>query len=127
MKTYKNLYPKVCSAENIELAFKKARKNKTNLSCVIKFEENIEEELNKLRKELSSFTYTPLPLKRFIIRDPKLEQYMHLLLEIGLSIMLSAIYYSLFLIKHLFMTLMHLEKTKEYTKQLKDLINLKEK
>ncbi len=71
MKSYKNLYSKICSIENLELAFKKARKGKTKMPYVKAFENNFEEELNKLHKELSILTYKPLPLKRFIIRDPK--------------------------------------------------------
>ena len=71
MKTYRNLYPKLCSLENLDLVFKKARKGKTSKSYVIIFEANLEKELNKLRKELLSLSYKPLPLKRFIIRDPK--------------------------------------------------------
>ena len=71
MKTYGNLYSKLCSLENLELAFKKAKKDKSFMPYVIKFEDNIEEELLKLHKELSSLTYRPNKLKRFIVRDPK--------------------------------------------------------
>jgi len=71
MKTYKNLYPKLCSLENLEIAFKKAKRNKSSMPYVIKFEKNLKEGLNKLHKELSSLTYAPSPLKRFIIRDLK--------------------------------------------------------
>ena len=71
MKTYKNLYSKVCSLENLELAFKRARINKTRKDYVIEFEKNLKQELNKLHEELSYQVYTPRPLKRFIIRDPK--------------------------------------------------------
>jgi len=71
MKTYKNLYSKLCSFDNLKLAFRKARRDKSLIPYVIKFENNLEEELMKLHKELSSLTYKPLSLKRFIIRDPK--------------------------------------------------------
>ncbi len=71
MKSYKNLYTKLCSLENLELAFKKARKNKSFMPYVIKFEKNLEEELKRLHEELISLTYKPLKLKRFIVRDPK--------------------------------------------------------
>ena len=71
MKTYRNLYQKMCSIKNLHLAFKKARRNKSFLSYVIKFEKNLDGELKKLNKELSSLTYNPYPLKKFIIRDPK--------------------------------------------------------
>ena len=71
MKTYKNLYTKLCSIKNLNLAFKKAREDKTSLPYVVKFEENLEEELKELNKELFLLSYQPLFLKRFIIRDPK--------------------------------------------------------
>ena len=71
MKTYKNLYGKLCSLNNLEIAFKKARKGKTKRSYVIKFKKNLEKELKKLQDELISLTYYPKSLKRIIIRDPK--------------------------------------------------------
>ncbi len=71
MKTYRNLYSKLYSLENLHLAFKKARRNKSFMPYVIKFEEELEEELKKLHQEFNSLTYQPFPLKRFIIRDPK--------------------------------------------------------
>jgi hypothetical protein len=37
-KTYTNLYAKVCSKENIMLAFMKARKRKTRRNYVVGFE-----------------------------------------------------------------------------------------
>ena len=71
MKTYKNLYKELCSLENLERAFKKAKKRKSKKHYIIEFEGNLEEELNNLHHELASFTYQPRPLIRFIIRDPK--------------------------------------------------------
>ena len=71
MKTYKNLYPKLCSLDNLESAFKKAREDKILLPYVIKFEENLEGELKKLHEELSFLSYKPNKLKRFIVMDPK--------------------------------------------------------
>ncbi len=71
MKTYKNLYPKLCSKENLALAFEKAQKRKSNKYYVIEFKNNLEENLEFLRLELLWNTYKPKPLKTFIIRDPK--------------------------------------------------------
>jgi len=71
MKTYKNLYQKVCSIDNLFLAFRKARRGKSKKFYVIEFEANLTENLLKLQEELISETYSPKPLKRFIIRDPK--------------------------------------------------------
>lgn len=71
MKTYKNLYAKLCSKENIALAFKKARKRKTKKPYVIEFKNNLDENLELLRWELLSDTYKPRPLRTFIVREPK--------------------------------------------------------
>jgi len=71
MKTYNYLYPKLCSYENLELAFKKARKHKTRKSYVIEFEKNLKDNLLKLRAELLSHSYKPKPLEKFVLKDPK--------------------------------------------------------
>ena len=71
MQTYRNLYASLCSYENLFLAYKKARKHKTNKPYVIKFEKNLEENLLLLRSELLLHSYIPKPLKTFIVRDPK--------------------------------------------------------
>jgi len=71
MKTYKNLYQKLCSIENLSLAHKKAKKRKTRKKSVIEFEKNIDRELNILKEELLNMTYEPRPLRKFTIRDPK--------------------------------------------------------
>lgn len=71
MKTHKNLYYKIYKWENLVLAYKKARKHKTKKDYVIKFEENLVENLEQLQFELMTFTYSPKPLKTFILRDPK--------------------------------------------------------
>lgn len=71
MKTYRNLYQKVCSYENIVLAWKKARKGKTLKQYVIDFEKDIKNNLALLRVELLLHSYRPKPLNTFILRDPK--------------------------------------------------------
>ncbi len=71
MKTYNNLYSKLCSYENLELAHKKARKGKTRRNYVIEFEANLDANLKQLKLELETFTYSPAPLTTFVIRDPK--------------------------------------------------------
>ncbi len=53
------------------MSFKKAKKGKTNKEYVIKFEENLNEELKQLQEELRNLTYKPRKLNRFVIRDPK--------------------------------------------------------
>lgn len=71
MKTYKNLYPKICSYKNLELAFKKASKGKNKKFYVIEFKKNLTQNLLALKRELENETYIPKKLKKFTIRDPK--------------------------------------------------------
>lgn len=71
MKTYRNLYQKVCSYDNLVLAWKKARKGKTLKQYVIDFEKDLKNNLTLLRVELLLHAYQPRPLKTFTLRDPK--------------------------------------------------------
>ena len=71
MKTYNNLWEHLCSYENLGLAFQKARKNKTQKLYVTEFEDNLQENLSALRTELLLYTYSPKPLKTFVLHDPK--------------------------------------------------------
>mgnify|MGYP001587656777 CR=1 FL=1 len=71
MKTYTKLYDKICSYDNIELAYRKARKRKSSRPDVQEFEQKLKENLQRLQQELINETYQPLPLKTFILRDPK--------------------------------------------------------
>jgi len=66
-----DLWQKLCSYQNIELAFKKARKHKTLRPCVIEFEKELSANLCLLRTELLLHSYSPRPLETFILRDPK--------------------------------------------------------
>ncbi len=71
MKTYNNLYAQICNIKNLYLAYKKARKGKTKKDYVINFEKDLWKNLLKLQEELKNQTYSLLPLKTFILRDPK--------------------------------------------------------
>jgi len=71
MKTYKNLWQGLCSYENLEKAFEKARKGKTFKPYVVQFEKDLDKNLNQLRIELLFHAYSPRSLKTFIIHDPK--------------------------------------------------------
>ena len=64
-------YVDVYRWENLTLAFKKARKGKTKKQYVKDFEENLWQNLRDLQFELMTLTYSPRPLKTFILRDPK--------------------------------------------------------
>jgi len=71
MKTYKNLFAKLCSCQNLELAYLNARKGKSNLHVVEEFEKHCQLHLVRLMKALRDKTYRPMPLKTFLLRDPK--------------------------------------------------------
>ncbi len=71
MKTYKNLYSRIYSLENLYFAYKKVRKGKTKKGYVKEFEKNLSYNLRALHYELKFQTYKPKPLKTFVLRDPK--------------------------------------------------------
>ena len=73
MKTYKNLYQKVCSFDNLISAFRKARKGKSKKNYVINFELKLQKNLKCLQEDLINKTYFPSNLKKFVIRDPKIR------------------------------------------------------
>jgi len=71
MKTYKNLWQELCSYQNLESAYERARKGKTQKPYVIEFEKNLKQNILSLRSELLFHCYRPQPLATFVIRDPK--------------------------------------------------------
>ena len=71
MQTYNNLYVYLHDIDNLYLAYKKAKKGKSNKDYVKEFQKNLIDNLAELRLELFFHSYKPEPLKTFIIRDPK--------------------------------------------------------
>jgi retron-type reverse transcriptase len=71
VKTYRNLYPQVCSFENLYLAYRAARRGKRAHAGVAAFEYDQERELLQLRDELQAQTWRPGPYHSFYIHDPK--------------------------------------------------------
>src|SRR3989344_1228909 len=67
----KKIYEETISPKNLILAYKKARKGKTNRDYVKKFEENLIYHLKILHEQLKNQIYFPKPMKTFILRDPK--------------------------------------------------------
>ncbi|MFH1972256.1 MAG: reverse transcriptase domain-containing protein [archaeon] len=67
----RDLWQELCSIQNLKLAFKRARKNKTTKDYVIEFKRNLKNNLSLLHSELIFHIYRPKPLVNFIIRDPK--------------------------------------------------------
>ncbi|MFH0831862.1 MAG: reverse transcriptase domain-containing protein [archaeon] len=73
MKTYKNLFEKVCSLRNLHIAYCKAREGKRYGEEVLGFSYNLEENLLKLKEELETHTYKHGKYKEFYVRDPKMR------------------------------------------------------
>ncbi len=71
MKTYKKLYEKLYSTDNLNSAFRKARKGKSKKDYVIKFESDLERNIGLLQRDLKLKKYVPTELRKFVIRDPK--------------------------------------------------------
>ena len=71
MKTFKNLYPRICAFENLELAFRKARRGKRRRANVAAFEGNLDLELLSLQDELLSGTYRPGGYRHFTLYEGK--------------------------------------------------------
>jgi hypothetical protein len=71
MKTYNNLYEKICSMNNLANSWRRARKKKTKKIYVVEFEKDTRGNLLRLKEELLNQTYNPEPMKTFILRDPK--------------------------------------------------------
>jgi RNA-directed DNA polymerase len=71
LKTYRNLYPQVHTWENLELAYRKARKGKRARDPVAAFEFDRERNLVELQEELRRKTYRPGPYHSFVIHEPK--------------------------------------------------------
>jgi len=71
MKTYKNLYPQICSFANLYLAFRAARKGKRSRPAVASFEFDLEHNLLTLQNELQDRVYRPGDYDNFYIYEPK--------------------------------------------------------
>lgn len=71
MKTYKSLYPQICAWENLERAYRKARKGKRRHPAAADFEYAWESQLLRLQDELLSKTYRPGSYHSFYIHEPK--------------------------------------------------------
>lgn len=71
-KTYKDLYPKICSFENLYRAHRKARKGgKRKRPPAAAFEHDLGENLLRLQEELRERVYRPGPYRSFIIVERK--------------------------------------------------------
>jgi len=71
MKSYKNLFEKIVSFDNLVLAAQRAQRGKRFRSEVLKFNYNLEKELLLLQDELISGTYQPGAYRTFYVYEPK--------------------------------------------------------
>lgn len=71
MKTHTNLYPGICSFENLLSAARKAQKGKRLQENVGRFNVNLEHELVRLQRELLDKSYQPGSYREFLIYEPK--------------------------------------------------------
>ena len=64
----KGILEEICCISNLRAAFKLVRKNKgapgIDGITISKYEENLEQELEQLKKEVLSWTYKPTPVRR---------------------------------------------------------------
>ena len=71
MKRIGNLYDKICSMDNLIEADRKARKNKRRRKEIVLFDQNREENLQKLRDTLLKGEFRTSAYKTFTIYEPK--------------------------------------------------------
>lgn len=71
LKTYKNLWKTLCNFDNLETAYWQARRHKSSNPKVIEFDKHWRLNLCILLRELRTGTYKPMPLRKFVLRDPK--------------------------------------------------------
>ena len=71
MKRAGNLYRKISNRENLELAFYRAQRGKASRGDVIRFRENLDEELRALSQDIEEGTVSVGDYHYFHIHDPK--------------------------------------------------------
>ena len=71
MKTYRNLWPRLCDFENLYYAWLDARRGKASKQQVLRFEVDLEGNRCSLQDELADGTYRPLPYTNFSVYEKK--------------------------------------------------------
>ena len=69
MKRYGNLYEKIIDIDNIRLAHKNARKNKTKYKEIVEVDKDSEYYIAKIHDMLVNKTYKCSPYEKFIKND----------------------------------------------------------
>jgi RNA-directed DNA polymerase len=74
LKDKRDLFEKILDTYNLKIAFKRVKSNKGSPGIdgvtIEEYEQNLEEELNQLKKEIESWSYKPTPVKRVEISKP---------------------------------------------------------
>ncbi len=65
------MFEQICNLENLVHSYYRARRMKRYFEAVSRFDFTLENNLIKLRDELVTETYVPLPYHHFIVTDPK--------------------------------------------------------
>lgn len=71
MKRHNNLFDRIVTFDNLELAYKKAVKGKRYRPDALRFHDKMEENLIQIQNELLWEMYEPKPYRTFIIYEPK--------------------------------------------------------
>lgn len=71
VRKYGNLWDRITSLENLELAFQKAKKGKTSYTAVTKFEEDKDNNLKKIREDLLNKRFKTSKYQTKTIYEPK--------------------------------------------------------
>ena len=71
MKTFTNLYPQICSFENLLSAAKKAEKGKRSKASVARFNVDLEKNIFQLQRQLSDHSYRPGKYRHFTVYESK--------------------------------------------------------
>lgn len=74
MKTYKGLYERIVTFENLHAAFRKAAKGKGLRADCAAFAYGREREILLLQEELTCGTCRHGPYREFTVRDPKVRE-----------------------------------------------------
>jgi RNA-directed DNA polymerase len=71
MKRHGNLFEKITDVDNIYLAYKKARKGKSWQNTIIRFDDDLDENIFNIRDSLIEKTFTTSPYIEKMIYEPK--------------------------------------------------------
>jgi len=71
MRTFGNLYGRICSFENLLVASRKAERGKRARPDVYEFNRRLEENLTCLKRELERETWEPGPYREFYVQEAK--------------------------------------------------------